>query len=172
MSMKYAEITIIRNLKEETIVRAIQRYLGYENITNELDTIITHFDDNSIYDIKDEYIDKKLKFGVKVYNNNFPIYFDVNEHTLFFRTPNKVNDKKTINFKEVFKNFNKYNNSNLEASNYNVIYEDVHKKEILSIVKIKSNEEKPRFLLAYDDSIIDRKTVIYLIDSIFKDKFN
>lgn len=173
MTIKYAEITIIRNLEQETIFRAMSRYIGYENITNDNDTIIIIFDDDTICDTKDEYIDKKYKFSILYHDYNFPIYFELNkEITLFYRRPSEENNKKKLNFKPIFRPYYKYNNVIIEASEYNLIYEDIFKKEILAIVRIKSNEEKPRFLLAYDDKLLDRTSIIYLIDCIFKHKFN
>ena len=44
MSVKYAEITIIRNIEEEDIFRTLSRYFGYENTSNDNDTIIITFD--------------------------------------------------------------------------------------------------------------------------------
>ncbi|MEB3214327.1 MAG: hypothetical protein VKL39_23460 [Leptolyngbyaceae bacterium] len=40
MSIKYADITIIRNLEQENIFRRFERYFGYENTTNNKDIII------------------------------------------------------------------------------------------------------------------------------------
>jgi hypothetical protein len=39
--------------------------------------------------------------------------------------------------------------------------------DVLSIVKLKSNEEKPRFLLAYDDEYFEKDNIIYFVNSIF-----
>ena len=78
--------------------------------------------------------------------------------------------KKKIDFKKIFENYNK--NYNREASEYNLIYETYDNKELFSICRIKSNEEKPRFILAYDETIFDKSDIIYLTDCIFKKKFD
>lgn len=173
MSIKYIEITIIRNLEEENIFRAITRYIGYENKTNNKDTIIMLFDDGTICDIKDEYIDKNFEFGVLGYDYDFPIYFkkDKKNNTLFYKNPDIKDGKKKLDFEKIFKNYNKIYKDSKDASEYNVIYETYDNKEIFAICRIKSNEEKPRFLLAYDETILDKSDIIYLTDCIFKKKF-
>jgi hypothetical protein len=82
MSIKYAEITIIRNLEEESIFRGLFRVLGYENTTNDKDTIIINFDDGTICDTKDEYIDKKYDFSLLGHDHWFPINFKKVKDTL------------------------------------------------------------------------------------------
>ena len=79
MSIKYVEITIIRNIQEENIFRSLSRYFGYENTSNDNDTIIITFDDGTICDTKDEYIDKKFEFAVLGYDHSFPIYLKKNK---------------------------------------------------------------------------------------------
>ena len=154
MSIKYAEITIIRNIEEETIFSAISKYIFNENNTNPLedDTIILLFHDGTICDIKDEYIDKKFKFGTIGYDTLFPIYIQLND-------------------KYSFKDYNINFHYNKDASEFNVIYEDHNKNEKLSICRIKSNDKKPRFLLAYDIDILNKTDIIYLIHCIFNDKY-
>lgn len=173
MTIKYAEITIIRNLEEEHIFRSISRYFGYENTSNNTDIIIMTFDDGSICDIKDEYIDKKFEFSVLGHDHNFPIYFKIDEEkrTLFYKNPDVKDNQKKLDFNKIFKNYNKnFNNHSRQASEYNMIYETYDKIELFAICRIKSNEEKPRFILAYNDNF-NRSDVIYLVDCIFKRKF-
>ena len=172
MFIKYAEITIIKNIEEENFFRNLTRYFGYEDITNNKDTIIILFDDKTICDIKDEYIDKKFKFGVIGYDTIFPIYFKLNnQKTLFYRTPEIKNNLKKLDFMLIFKDY-KINLISKDASKFNMIYEDCNKKEKLAICRVKSNEEKPCFLLAYDIDILDRSDIIYLVDCIFKSKYD
>ena len=170
MTIKFAEITIIRNI-EEDIFRSVFRYFGYENQTIDNDIIIIDFRDGTICDTRDEYKDLKFKFAQLGHNHGFPIYFNKNieaRHTLFYRNPT-INDKKQPILKfDVFKNYKDFKK---EPSKYNMIYEDINKKEIFSILKIRSNEEKPRFVLEYEDTILDKNDVIYLTECIFKEKF-
>lgn len=172
MTIKYAEITVIINIEEEHIFSTLSRYFGYENTTNDKDIIIITFEDGSITDNKYEYIDKKYKFGPLDYSHEFPIYFDSNKgkQLLFYKNPFEKDDKEILNFKPIFKNYNKNKNQQYIPSIFNLIYEDFDKKELFAICRIKSTEEKPRFLLAYDNTIFDRSDIIYLVDYIFKSK--
>lgn len=173
MTIKYAEITVIRNLEEENIFTSLSRYFGYENTTNDKDIIIITFDNGSICDTNDEYIDKKYNFGSLGYKHKFPIYFDTNKTgsiSLFYKNPIEKDNKETLNFNSIFKNNYKYKNQQHESSLFNLIYEDINRKEVFAICRIKSTEEKPRFLLAYDDTIFDKSDIIYFIDYIFKCK--
>mgnify|MGYP001499221115 CR=1 FL=1 len=55
MPIKYAEITIIINEEKETMKNYFNRILfGIENKINDNDTIIILFDDESVYDIKND----------------------------------------------------------------------------------------------------------------------
>lgn len=171
MTIKYAEITVIRDIEEEDIFRSFARYFGYENTSNDKDIIIITFHDGSICDTKDEYVDKKYKFGQLGYKHEFPIYFDTDKDKhLFYKNPIKKNNEETLNFNSIFKNYYKYKTQKHESSIFNLIYEDINKNEVFAICRIKSTEEKPRFLLAYDDTIFDKSDIIYFIDYIFKCK--
>lgn len=167
MTIKYAEITIIRNIEEEHIFTTLTRYFGYENNCNDNDTIIINFDDGYICDIKDEYTDKKYIFTL--YSKQFPIYFEKNKKdTLFW----KYSIDNILHVNTMFKNHKSYK---LESSIYNMIYYHYCrgiKKDIFSILRIKSNEDKPRFILAYDDILFDKSDIIYLTDCIFKERFD
>jgi len=175
MSIKYVEITIIRNIEEENVFRTLSRYFGYENTSNDNDTIIMEFDDGTICDIKDEYIDKKFEFNMLGHDHWFPLYFKIEgkNNTLFYKKPDLNKDgQKKLDFNKIFKNYKNYNKYSREASEYNLIYETYDKIELFAICRIKSNEEKPRFILAYDETIFDKSDIIYLNDCIFKKKFD
>jgi hypothetical protein len=49
---------------------------------------------------------------------------------------------------------------------YNCIYYK-NNNDVFAIIKIKSNEDKPRFLLAYDDEYFEKDDIIYLVNYIF-----
>jgi len=172
MPIKYCEVTVIRNIEEETFVSYLKRLAGYENIITDKDTIIITFDDNTIYDIKNEYIDKKIEFGITHWCYNYPIYFDIKNTTAFFREPTKLEDKTKLDFSDIHKNYPNYKNDlkkRLEPSMYNIIY-DAHKNAFFSITRIKSNEEKPRFIVCYNDEYLDKSDIIYLTDHMLKQK--
>jgi len=171
MSIKYADITVIRNINEETIFQTMSRYFGYEDMINSVDTIIIQFDDNTICEIKDEYKDKKYKFGTLGYKHNFPIYFDTNKGVhLYFKNPIKKNDQDTLNFSSIFKDYPNFKNHKNIASIYNIIYEDISKKEQFALLKRSSNEEKPRYIVAYNNTIFDKSDIIYFIYYLLKEK--
>ena len=167
MPIKYAEITIIKNLKEETILNYFNRLLlENENKTNDNDTIIILFDDDPIFTEKNEYINKKFKIGPKSVNSYPPLYFEIkNSETFFYKSPIEENGIKKLNFKNIFNNNNKF--STLQSSIYNSIYYSLNNNDALALVKIKSSEEKPRFLLAYDNKYFEKNDVIYLVNYIF-----
>lgn len=78
-----------------------------------------------------------------------------------------------INFHELFENtlINK-NIYKIIASTYNCIYVDDSLNKIFSIVKCESSELFPKFIFYYDDAILDKKDVIYLIKKIIDMDFN
>ena len=82
------------------------------------------------------------------------------------------NGEKRLDFKKIFKNCKNYNKDSVDSSEYNLIYETYDKIELFAICRIKSNEEKPRFILAYDETIFYKSDIIYLTVCIFKKKFN
>lgn len=171
MSIRYCEITIIRNLEEESIFSSVGRFFGMETSLTDNDTIIITFDDETICDVKNEYVDKKYEFSQSVNNNKFPIYFAFGHHRkAFYRNPIIKNNVSTLNTGNLYNNYKKYNEMKYIPSTYNIIYTS-GSSEIFGILKLKSNEEKPRYLLAYDETKFDRTDIIYLTNCIFKCKF-
>lgn len=183
--MKYGEITIIKNLEEESIFRSITRpiavYFGCETIINKADTIILSFDDTSIYDMKNDYTNTDINytFGT-IYDNNslYPSYFKIDNHkidvynkTAFYRSPIIVNDMKKLKFSEVFKDYSKFKYTTCISSVYNVIYEDIRKNVMFSIVKMTCNENNQRFMLAYDETYFDILELSYLLNCIFRNTY-
>ena len=169
MSMKYAEITIIKNLKEETILNYFNRLLlGNENKTNDNDTIIILFDDGNIFTEKNEYINKKFKIGPKSVSSRLPICFEIiNSEKFFSKLPIEKDGIKKLNFKNIFNN-NNNKFLTLQSSIYNSIYYSlVYNNDVFAIVRIKSSVEIPRFLLAYDNKFFENNVVIYLVNYIF-----
>jgi hypothetical protein len=176
MPIKYAEITIIRNLEKETIFNYFNRILlGSENSTNDNDTIIILFDDETVYDNKNKYTDKNfsklMKMGPSRAYSLVPMYFEIYSQfpkTFFSKSPyeNKNTGIRTLNFKPIFANNKKHITTKKETSVYNCIFEKGN-NQVLAILRIKSNEEKPRFLLAYDDESFEKDEIIYFVNYIF-----
>lgn len=178
--MRYGEITIIRNLEEENVFKTMFRYFGYESIFNPNDTIILLLENDIIYDVTNEYSNTIYSFGSSNLTNNlFPMYFKKNDtklgvynKTAFYREPKTLNGIKQLAFGQIFKDYIKYNKDNVESSVYNVIYEDVNKNTMFSILKFKCNEDCPRFMLAYDETYFDNLELDCLINHIFRNKFD
>jgi hypothetical protein len=180
MTIKYAEITVIVNEEEETIFRPIIRFFGYDNKFNDYDTIIISFDDGSVCDVKDKYINNnKFEFSCKGNEHIFPIYFEMNDKTFFYLNPNVIDNIKKLNFDTIMKDNKKYKKQTsipTIPSIYNCIfyiYEPsgtLKTTEVFAILKIRSNEVKPRYHIAYDDRYFDNSSVIYLTDFLFKNK--
>jgi hypothetical protein len=170
MPIKYAEITIVRNLEEETWVSYFKNLIGKEDIITNKDIIIISFDDGSISETMRELIDKQFKFGPQSYHQNYPIYFSKpQKHTLFLKRPIiKEDGNLRIDFKTIFKGYSNFNTSKKEPSIYNAIYEDMCVGEVLAIVK---NGYNHRYFLAYDDSYFDKLDINYFVNMLFTNSF-
>ena len=175
MPIKYAEITIIINTEKESMINYFKKLLlDNENQTNDNDTIIILFDDGIICDVKKEYNTKlhnPIKMGPSSLSRYFPlpIYFEIEDtnETFFSKTPTvDCNGELRLNSKPIFANNKKHTTTKKEPSSYNSIFKRSN-NEVLAIVKIKSSEEKPRFLLAYDDEYFKKEHIIYFVNYIF-----
>jgi hypothetical protein len=172
MSIKYAEITIVRNLGKENWFNYCKRLMGNENIVNDNDTIIILFEDGSICDVNREYVDKHFKVGPKGYQKDYPAYFNKKDgQVLFFKTPKVKDGLLTMNFKPIFKDYRNFLTLTKVASEYNAIYEGVENNEVFAIVKNGADERSPRYLLAYDECYFERSDMIYFVKCIFKGNF-
>lgn len=172
MPIKYAEITIIINEEKETMTNYFNRILfGNQNKINENDNIIILFDDESIYDIKNIKSHKHFEMGPEYYQRAGPMWFEMKpvEYSFFSKKPTETNGILKLDFKPIFSNSQKFLTSKRDASEFNVIYYHILKKDddLLAIVKIKSSTTKPRFLLAYDDTYFEKEDIIYFINYIF-----
>jgi hypothetical protein len=166
-SIKYADITIIRNLQEDNILNALIGFIGYENIINDKDIIIITFEDGTMCDIKDEYIDKKYKFSISKCGH-YPTYFETDQKkTLIYKKPTIKNNLKKIKINEIFKDYTNYHRNKIVSSVYNAIYQDINENEKLAIFKFKSKKENPKFKLAYHHDYFDKTDIIYLINVLF-----
>jgi len=172
MPIKYAEITIVRNLKKESWSSYFKNLLEEEpKITNN-DTIIILFDDGSICDSKDDLIDKQFIFGPKFFQRHYPLYFDKqnSKQTFFFKCPIIKDGILTIDGKTIFKDNPKYLTMKKIASIYNAIcYIVPENHDVFAIVKKECNN---RYLLAYDDSYFDKSDINYLVTMLFTNNEN
>jgi hypothetical protein len=180
MTIKYAEITIIFDTENEGFFTNLKRnWLGYETFCDEETDIIISFDDKNIC-VKDDFKDCNFNFFVGI-SSSLPLHFQQDNkekekyrHTYFQRHPIKKEDGNLhLDFTKIFSTEirKKYK---FIASCFNCIYYCIknNNQDVFSILKIYSNEDKPRFLMAYDSDEFNRDELIYMVNCIFKNKYN
>ena len=183
MSIRYCEITIIHNQDNHDWLINLQKWFDYhiERPVTENSDIILLFDDETIYNIKNGCKDCNFKFFKSIYNF-LPGYFSrkntndsIRNTTYFEKEPIVINNNKTLDYNKMFQFSEKYKKCKRIASSYNCIYycykNGCDKPEIFSILRIYSNEDKPRFLLAYDSEDFVKEEIIYLVYCFFYNKF-
>jgi hypothetical protein len=175
MPIKYAEITIVRNLKEESWLNYFKNLIGDEDIITNNDTIIISFDDGTVSDTKINDANKQFEMGPKNHYNNYPMYFkkEDKDYMAFLKPPTveKVTEPRNLfsytilklDSRPIFKDYLNYNTLKKEPSIYNAIYKskDI---DIFALAKIGPNF---KYLLAYDDSYFDKSDISYFINYIF-----
>jgi hypothetical protein len=179
MPIKYAEITIVRNLEKESWLSYFKNLAGQEDIITNNDTIIISFDDGIISDTKSDLVDKNFKFGPKGIRQDYPLYFkkEDKDNTFFLKTPRveRVTEPRNLfsytvlklDSRLIFKDYKNHNTLKKEASIYNVIYH-TGVNEVLAIIKNGNNH---RYVLAYNDDYFDKSDIIYFVDCLFINAF-
>jgi hypothetical protein len=182
MPIKYAEITIVRNLKQESWVAYFKNLIGDEDIITDKDTIIISFDDGNLSDANSKYINEQFEIGPKSYHyefSSYPLFFKKKDKNIvFLKAPilKEVTDSmnlfsymvKKIDSNHIFKDYKNSNTIKKEPSIYNVIYEDIGIGVIFALIKIDPNF---KYLVAYDDSYFDKADIGYFVNCIFTDTF-
>lgn len=168
--MKYANIFIIMNLDECIIPQGLLNFLGFESPYKK-DTIIIEFEDNTVCDINEIQKQHTFTFGKYNFNSIYPIFIGLSDSkkTLFYKEPFDLNGLKKLKF-DIFDSYKNFINYKKVSSIYNAIYyEEETKDEVFAIVRVKSSEEKPRFVIAYDENIFNKTNISTLVHYIFKD---
>jgi hypothetical protein len=180
MSFKYAEITIVRNLKEESWLSYFKNLIGDEDIITDKDTIIISFDDGTLSDTNNKHVNDQFEIGPKSYHyefSSYPIYFnkkDKNKVSLKPPILKQLKDPRNLfsymvrklDSRHIFKDYKNCNTLKKEPSIYNVIYEDNNTGDIFALVKIGLDF---KYLVAYDDSYFDKSDIEYFVKCIFTD---
>jgi len=164
MPIKYAEITIVRNLEQESWLTYFKNLIGEENIITKNDTIIILFDDGTVTDTttKDEI--EQFEMGPKSVYSTYPMYFNkINKNTAFLKTPIIKDNVLKLDFKPIFKDYPNYSTLKKVPSIYNAIYES-NDIDIFAVAKRTSN----LYLLAYEDSYFDKLDIVNLFFNLFK----
>ena len=164
MSIKYGEVTII-NDTQINIFNNISKWLGFEKLSTKESKFVFLFEDGDIYDMNN------LKdYNFKFINNNnlflLPVYFDKNNKRYFYKKPIMKDNHYRLDFTQLFNSYKNYNSSINMESYYNCIYycnKSSDKKDVFSILRIKSSNIMPRFNFAYDNNEFTKDEIIYII---------
>lgn len=168
MVMKYAEITVIINIKEESMYGQITRFFGHEHQVTETDTIIISFSDGTLCDVKKEYVDKNFEMGPRGFQNTYPVHFAPPGKPTFFTNIFIDEDgMKKVKYGNIFKDNLTHIAHKKDTSIYNIIYKTIVGIDALAILKIVSSETSPRYLLAYEEDFFNKDDVIYFVDRAF-----
>jgi hypothetical protein len=175
MPIKYGDLTIIYNKEQITVFSSLLTWLQYEYSPPTDSKYVFLFDDGEICEANDKTTDYKFKFVTGV-SSAMPIYFEktlnVKDHRTFFykRPTENANNKRSLNFTNLFGSYSKYRIKDVIASIYNSIYycrKDLSIPEIFGIIRTQSNDYMPRFQFAYDDDYFSKDEIVYLIHCIF-----
>ena len=172
MPIQYAEITTIYDTENEGIFTNITRnWLGYETTCGEHSTIIISFDNENIC-VKDTVTDCSFTFFVG-FSHSMPLYFDKEgvPHNTFFmkKLTTKDNGNVFLDITTIVPS-GKYK---IVPSRFNCIFYcySLGEKDVFSILRMYSSEDKPRFLLSYDPEVFSRDELVYLVNCILTDKY-
>lgn len=178
MNIKYGELTIIYHKEKINIFTNFLTWLESfddSEIPPKNSKFIFLFDDEEICDS-----DKLTDFNFKFLNSiisPLPLYFEKTQnkkiYSDIFFLKDSIKNKKyncSLDFNQLFSSYSKFNSLMNIESNYNCIYychDILLKPEIFSIVRIKSNNNMPRYQFVYDSNKFTKDEIIYLIHKIF-----
>ncbi len=173
MVLKYGEIYVYHNQSEESIGNAFWRFFGYETPVDKSSQILMIFDEtNELFDVN-EYLSRPNTVSkIIVSFNHKPIHELPKSFTnsagkiANYKEPIESNGVKKLCFNNIFRN-NKLKTLEKVASLYNLIY-IFNSKEVFVTVRIKSTEEKPRFIFAFDPDFLSNTDVVHLVNLLFR----
>jgi hypothetical protein len=153
--MKYAEVTIHKEILHETMIEYCSRLFNGTPMKTTT-TVIILFDDGTIVEAKE--CKCKILMGPLEFGTVIPMYFDINNKSVFSRSAQIFGITENILFEDKAVKDSKYN-----CRYYNM----ADNNDVFAITRIKSSDESPRFLVAYN-SMFDQDHVIYLVNYILK----
>lgn len=178
MSIKYGDLTIIYNKKEQPdIFTRMLMWFTEDPLPQPKAKYIFLFDDGEICEADDK-LDYKYNF-LNSALSVMPVYFEktinptenINSKHIYFRKNiDSENPNSFSSLNQLFSLYSKYDCSSNIKSDYNGIYychKSISKKEIFGLIRIKSNDLMPRFQFAYDSDEFTREEIVYLIRRIF-----
>jgi hypothetical protein len=177
MTIKFGELTIIHDNDNDNfdIFSTLKLLFGRELDKTENSKAVLLFEDGLICEIdKDKIEDFNFKFIEDEYST-FPFYFKKNKedkHHIYFKRKPKIREDGTLglNFNNLFRSYNKFIKNMLMPSKFNVIYYSNKiegEKELFGIIRAKSSETMPRFLIAYESEEFTKEEIKYIINYIF-----
>lgn len=176
--MKYAEVTIIKNVETRTLYNSIQWFFGVEEgerMVDEKDRILMEFEGEPPFDIKEKYVDLKYKISIGISQSRILFIITDKEepaitHYFSLNSTTDATGTQTLNLGEICKENPKYTRNKISPSYYNYVFYcyfcGVH-HNVLYIARLTSAEKMPRFVIAYDDQYISKTQVIYIVRNIF-----
>ena len=167
MSIQYAEIFVI---KKETYSNYFKSFTGIEwSFTNE-DTIILSFANGDVRDTREAKCMEILP-GPNGFNSVLPINFKLESNTFYMGRINHINGLSKMDFSQIFANNPKYVKRDPDGSIYNSKYETLEGEEVFSVVKLKSSNKTPRFIMAYHDKWFDKESLMVVVNWLLKNRY-
>lgn len=168
MPIQYAEIFVI--VKEETYSNYVRSLIGLDvSFTND-DTIILSFKEGDVCDTREAKC-MEISPGPIGGNSILPIHFKLESNTFYMGRINNVNGLSKMDFSQIFANNPKYVKREPDGSVYNAKYETIEGKEVFSVVRLKSSNKTPRFIVAYDDNWFDKESLMVVVNWLLKDRY-
>lgn len=179
MTIQYVEVSVIKNVNQEPFFKNICReYLGYEYGATNDDTIVILFEDGTIYDTNEPLPDVRVTFKLSddpfdfsPLSRHFPKVITLKSGIeLTYEAPSYDSQKKYYKLKSLnylFHKHPKYKLADISLCNFTYA---ISNESVFGTLKLKSNVNFQMYLVAFDDDILDKQQVIYLINHILKIK--
>jgi len=180
MVLKYGEINVFHNTETESFGNLFLRLYGTETwVDSSSKIIISWADDNIPFDIEEKLVKRHMEFKFENKESFLPSSICLNSSdnkiiNLNYTKPFTTSTGKlALDLKSIFAPSKNYSN-NVVSSFFNFSYYltlDKIKRPLISCVRVKSTEEKPRFLIAYDPDYIIESDAVYIINCIFRNRY-
>lgn len=176
--LQYAEVTLIKSFKHRTFWQDLWTFAGGDEepiVDKENDTVLMTFAGEPPFDTKDRYVDLNFKFTLGFGQTYDKILYIKNPRpgkdnvTYFLRDPRK--DDASIlhlDFREMTEGHPVYDLSKnpIKASCRNIIlYQHLamDTPNFFYFARLPSSDTMPRYVVAYDDTLLFKTEVIYLV---------
>jgi hypothetical protein len=182
--VKYGDFTIIL---DETIIFFKSLLLTNDSSNNEnyykynneiiytfYDNKYQNYSDREIYTASNDYKELNIYFNEKSTGILHPL--EIYSSSFYIKLKMPTYDKNTtfynLRLSPLYDNMS-INPYKILSSQFNCIYmNSPMDKEVFSIAKCNSSDKFPKFIFCYDDELLTKKEVIYLIKKLISKKFN